>query len=130
MSYVEIEHVLGPSAVMGGGNIDLEQAIHAAQARFPGRSFCVVNEWVWLDFDAPEVVIQGLSGEGKKPVMLLVLNALFDSTTAFKETQLFRSTPLIEFSDGMFFQTKNKLYVLIGHGRRRSMSLSAVIRLF
>lgn len=93
MSYAEIEHLLGASAVMEGADIDLELAIHAAQERFPGRSFCVVDEWVWLDLDAPEVVIQGLSWEGKKPVMLLVLNALFDSVTAFKEIQAFRSTP-------------------------------------
>jgi len=130
MSYVEIEHLLGPNAVMAGADIYLEQAIHAAQKRFPGRSFCVVDEWVWLDLDAPEAVIQGLSGEGKKPVMLLVLNVLFDSTTASKEPQLFRSTPLIEFNDGMFFHTKSKLYVLTGQGRRKSMALSAVIRLF
>jgi hypothetical protein len=130
MSYVEIEHLLGPNAVMAGADIYLEQAIHAAQKRFPGRSFCLVDEWVWLDLDAPEAVIQGLNGEGKKPVMLLVLNVLFDSTTASKEPQLFRSTPLIEFNDGMFFQTKSKLYVLTGQGRRKSMALSAVIRLF
>jgi hypothetical protein len=43
MSYAEIEHLLGPSAVMGGADIDLEQAIHAAQERLPGRSFCVVD---------------------------------------------------------------------------------------
>lgn len=92
MSYAEIEHLLGPSAVMEGADIDLEQAIHAAQERFPGRSFCVVDGWEWLDVDAPEVVIQGLSGEGKKPVMLLVLNALFDSAITFKEIQPFRST--------------------------------------
>lgn len=130
MSYAEIEHLLGPSAVMEGADIDLEQAIHAAQERLPGRSFCVVDEWVWLDLDAPEMVIQGLRGEGKRPVMLLVLNALFDSATAFKEIQAFRSTPLTEFSDGMFFQTKNKLYVLTGQGRRKSTALSAVVRLF
>jgi hypothetical protein len=82
MSYAEIEHILGPSAVMEGADIDLEQAIHAAQERFPGRSFCVVDEWEWLDVDAPEVVIQGLSGEGKKPVMLLVLNALFEKKSS------------------------------------------------
>lgn len=130
MSYAEIEHLLGASAAMEGADIDLELAIHAAQERFPGRSFFVVAEWVWLDLDAPEVVIQGLSGEGKKPIMVLLLNALFDSATAFKEIQPFRSTPLTEFNDGMFFQTKNKLYVLTGQGRRKSMALSAVVRLF
>lgn len=45
---------------MGGADIDFEQAIHAAQERLLDRSF----EWLWLDLDAPEVVIQGLSGEG------------------------------------------------------------------
>jgi hypothetical protein len=128
MSYHDIEQIIGPSAVMPGVVIDLQEAIRMTQARFPDRSFCVVNEWVWLDLDAPELVVQELALEGKKPVMLLMLNVVFNSSTKCSSALWQRSSPLVDFSDGMFFETQNKVYVLINHGRRKTMSLSALVR--
>ncbi|CRM19286.1 DUF6957 family protein [Pseudomonas sp. 35 E 8] len=129
MSDIDVQQMIGPSALMSGGNIGLEAAIRVTQGKFPDSSFCIVDEWVWLDLDAPDLVVEQLASEGKKPVMLLVFNVLFDSST-LSESHWFRSTPLVEFTDDMFFQTTNKLYVLLGDGRRKSMSLSAVVRLF
>lgn len=129
MSDIDVQQMIGPSAIMLGAGIELEEAIRATREKFPDRSFCIVNEWVWLDLDAPDLVVNELASEGKKPVMLLVFNVLIDSSTSSK-SHWFRSTPLVDFTDGMFFQTENKLYVLLGNGRRTSMSLSAVVRLF
>lgn len=130
MPYQGIEQIIGPSEVMQGMQIDPQEAIRMTQARFPDRSFCIVNEWVWLDLDAPDLVVKELESEGKKPVMLLMLNVVFDSSTKSTGPLWLRSSPLIEFSDGMFFQTQHKLYVLLNHGRRKTMSLSAVVRAF
>lgn len=129
MSDIDVQQMIGPSAIMLGAGIELEEAIRATREKFPDRSFCIVNEWAWLDLDAPDLVVNELASEGKKPVMLLVFNVLIDSSTSSK-SHWFRSTPLVDFTDGMFFQTENKLYVLLGNGRRTSMSLSAVVRLF
>ncbi|QOI04012.1 DUF6957 family protein [Pseudomonas savastanoi] len=129
MSDFDVQQMIGPSAVMSGSDFGLEEAIRVTQEKFPDRSFCVVSEWVWLDLDAPDLVVEELALEGKKPTMLLVFDVLFDSSTNF-QSHWFRSTPMMEFTDGMFFQTQNKLYVLLGHGRHKSMSLSAVVRLF
>ncbi|WP_339436339.1 hypothetical protein [Pseudomonas sp. EL_65y_Pfl1_R32] len=129
MQDFDIQQMIGPSVLMPGVELELDEAIRAAEERFPGQSLCVVREWVWLDLEAPDLVNEELASEGKQPVMLLVFQVLFDSSTSSKG-HWFRTTALIEFSAGMFFLTENKLYVLIGHGRRKSMSLSAVIRLF
>lgn len=129
MSHIDVQEMIGPSAVMPGSDVSLEEAIRITTAKFPDQSFSVVDEWVWLDLDAPDLVNEELAREGKQAVMLLVFNTLHDSTTARKD-QWFRSTPLVKFSEGMFFQTTNKLYVLLGHGRRTSMSLSTVVRFF
>lgn len=129
MQQFDIQEMIGPSVLMPGGEIDLEEAIRISSERFPDQAFCVTDEWVWLDLDAPDLVNEELAREGKRPVMLLVFNVLFDSSVPVK-TQWFRSTPLVDFSDGMFFHTSNKIYVLLGQGRRKSMSLSAVIRFF
>lgn len=129
MSDVDPQQMIGPSAIMQGADIELEEAIRLTRDKFPDRSFCVVKEWVWLDLDAPDLVVEELAAQGKKPVMLLVFDVLFDSSTSSK-SHWFRSTPLMDFTDDMFFHTANKLYVLLGNGRRKSMSLSAVVRLF
>jgi len=129
MKDFDAQQMIGPSVVMSGREIELEDAIQVTRERYPDSSFCVVSEWVWLDLEAPDLVIQELAAGGKKPTMLLVFNVLFDSSSTSR-SHWFRSTPLIDFTDDMFFQTESKLYVLLGHGRRKSISLSAVVRLF
>jgi len=74
------------------------------------------------------LVVQELALEGKKPVMLLMLNVVFNSSTKCSSALWQRSSPLVDFSEGMFSETQNKVYVLINHGRRKTMSLSAVVR--
>ncbi|KWS28948.1 hypothetical protein SON66_03080 [Pseudomonas syringae] len=129
MKDFDVQQMIGPSVVMSGREIELEDAIQVTREQFPDSSFCIVSEWVWLDLEAPDLVIEELAAERKKPTMLLVFNVLFDSSSTSR-SHWFRSTPLIDFTDDMFFQTESKLYVLLGHGRRKSMSLSAVVRLF
>lgn len=129
MSDIDVQQMIGPSAIMHGADVNLEEAVRITQKKFPGRSFCIVNEWVWLDLEAPDLVVEELALEGMQPIMLLVFNVLFDSSTNSK-SHWFRSTPMMDFTDGMFFQTQHKLYLLLGHGRRKSMPLSAVVRMF
>lgn len=129
MSDIDVQQMIGPSAIMHGAEIKLEEAIRVTREKFPDRSFCIVNEWVWLDLDAPDLVVEELALEGMKPIMLLVFDVLFDSSTN-SNSHWFRSTPMMDFTDGMFFQTQNKLYILLGSGRRKSISLSAVVRMF
>ena len=114
---------------MVGSELTLSEAIRLTKQRFPERSFGIVDEWIWIDFDAPDLVIMELADAGKQPVMLLVFNVLHDSSSP-SNSNWFRSTPLSEFVDDMFFLTEHKIYVLLGHGRRTSMPLSAVVRLF
>lgn len=129
MSDIDVQDIIGPSAVMQGSSVELHEAIRITKERFPGQSFCVVEDWVWLDLDAPDLITEELASKGQQPVMLLVFNALYDSSSSANH-HWFRSTPLVEFNDGMFFLTAHKLYVLLGPGRRKTMSFSAVVRLF
>lgn len=129
MQDFDFTQMIGPSEVMCGGQLELLEAIAVTEERFPGTSFCILDEWVWVDFDAPDLVIDELATQGKKPTMLLAFRVLFDRTTN-DISHWFRSTPLMHFSDSMFFQTENKLYVLLGSGRKTSMSLSTLVRMF
>lgn len=129
MSHIDVQQMIGPSSLMVGSELPLSDAIRLTKQRFPERSFCIVDEWIWIDFDAPDLVNMELASAGKQPVMLLVFNVLHDSSSP-SNSNWFRSTPLTEFVDDMFFLTEHKIYVLFGHGRRTSMPLSAVVRLF
>lgn len=129
MQDFDVSQMIGPSSVMAGAKMELQAAIELAKQRFPGSSFCVVDEWVWVDFDAPDLVLQELAEQRKLPAMLLVFSVSFDSSTSSK-SHWFRTTPLMDFSESMFFQTENKLYVLLGNGRRTSMPLSTLVRMF
>jgi hypothetical protein len=129
MSDIDVQQMIGPSTVMVGSELALNDAIRLTAHRFPERSFCIVNDWIWIDFDAPDLVITELANAGKQPAMLLIFNLQHDSSSG-AGSNWFRSTPLTEFVDDMFFLTEHKIYVLLGHGRRTSMPLSAVVRLF
>lgn len=129
MQDFDFTQMIGPSEVMCGAQIGLQEAIAVTEERFPGISFCILDEWVWVDFDAPDLLIDELAALGKKPTMLLAFRVLFDSTTN-NHSLWFRSTPLMHFTDNMFFQTENKLYVLLGNGRKTSMPLSTLVRMF
>jgi hypothetical protein len=129
MQDFDFTQMIGPSEVMRGAQLELQEAIAVTEERFPGISFCILDEWVWVDFDAPDLVINELSTQGKRPTMLLAFRRLFDSTNN-NTSQWFRSTPLIKFSEGMFFQTEGKLYVLLDNGRKTSMPLSTLVRVF
>jgi hypothetical protein len=129
MQDFDFTQMIGPSEVMCGAQLKLQEAIAVTEERFPGISFCILDEWVWVDFDAPDLVIDELATQGKKPTMLLAFRVLFDSTTN-SNSHWFRSTPLMHFSDSMFFQTESKLYVLLGNGRKTSMPLSTLVRMF
>lgn len=129
MQDFDVSQMIGPSTVMAGAKMELKAANELTKQRFPDSSFCMVNEWVWVDFDAPELVLKELGEQGKLPSILLVFGVSLDSSTS-SNFHWFRTTPLMDFSDSMFFQTENKLYVLMGDGRRTSMPLSTLVRLF
>lgn len=129
MQDFDVSEMIGPSVVMAGADLELQAAIELTKQLFPSSSFCVVAEWVWVDFDAPSLVLEELAQQQKRPAMLLVFSVVFDSSTS-SNSHWFRTTPLMNFSDGMFFQTENKLYVLMGNGRRTSMPLSTLVRVF
>lgn len=120
----------GPALHMPGAHFDLEEAILQVKDRYPGRSYCVVSDWVWLYLNAPDDVLQGIRDQGKQPVMILAFTVLHDSLDQDINDSWVRTQPLVEFSESKFFVTKNTVYVLTGDGQRRRMELSTVLRVF
>lgn len=126
----EAKQIIGRGEVIFESYMPLDEAVAVASKRFPERNICVVGNWFWIDLEAPPQVMDDLSKQGKQPVMLLAFDVLFSTSGANQSGEWLRTTPLVEFSDGIFFQTEHTIYVLMRYGRRNTIPLSTVIRLF
>ena len=120
----------GPGISMVGHEMTNDQAISKVRERFPTRHYCLVRDWIWIDLDMPSEVREHLIDTGRQPIMLYAHNVVFDSLKRFDSGDWVRSTPLVNLSEGVFFETKNSVYVLIGHGIRKRAALSTVIEVF
>ncbi len=122
----------GSEELMPGIQMSWEQARERVVAR--DRSlwmpYCIVRDWIWIDLILTEEEQGILRSSGREAVMLCAHSVLFDSERRFDVGDWVRTTPLVSFSEGCFFQTLNTLYVLVGDGQRKQAELSTVMSLF
>lgn len=119
-----------PGTTMLGHDLREDDAAAWVRQRFPAMPYCLVRQWIWIDLDASAAVREELEKAGYLPVMLYAHEVVVDSQHRFEPGDWVRSTPLRMFSEGCFFQTRNTVYVLLGHGTRKSASLSTVVKIF
>ncbi len=122
----------GAGEVMPGIEMSWEQARErvVARDRSVWMPYCIVRDWIWIDLILSEEEQGGLRSSGREAVMLYAHSVLFDSERRFDVGDWVRTTPLVSFSEGYFFQTCNTLYVLVGDGQRKQAELSTVMSLF
>ncbi len=120
----------GPGIPMLGQEMPNDEAIVRVHEQFPFMAHCVVRDWIWLDLDMPELVRTELEKTGRQAVMLYAHRVVYDSNRRFEGGDWVRSTPLVAFSEGCFFRTLNTVYVLVGHGVRKRVDLSTVVKVF
>lgn len=113
-----IDWLGAPSWAMAGIEATLEDAIDRAKARYPARNFCVVQEWVWIEFKAPQPMVEGLALNGETPNVLIAATILHDSQERFGSGRGVRTFFLIDYEGPGFFVTRKTVYVLLGAGRR------------
>ena len=107
-----------PSLVMAGIDQALQESIERVQALYPGRNFCVVGEWAWVEFNASLSMAEGLAKTGQTANVLVAANILFDSQERFRKGKGVRTSFLVKFDAPGYFITRNTVYVLLGTGRR------------
>lgn len=119
-----------PGTTMLGHDLSEADAVARVHQRFPSMSYCLVRRWIWIDLDVSAAVREELEKAGYQPVMLYAHEVVLDSRHRFDPGDWVRSTPLLTFSEGCLFQTRNTVYVLLEHGTRKSVSLSTVVKIF
>ncbi|WP_275546274.1 DUF6957 family protein [Pseudomonas sp. Marseille-Q0931] len=118
-----------PGTVMLGHTPAGETILALLDEHFPGRQFCLVRNWIWIDLDLPDDVREEMSRMQLQPVMLYG-DVLIDSLGRFEGGDWLRSTPLVSFSQGCLFETRDTVHVLLGHGLRKRAELSAMVKIF
>ncbi|ERV37567.1 hypothetical protein Q069_00066 [Pseudomonas aeruginosa BL15] len=123
------EMLRGPALAMEGLDASPEEAASQVAERFPGKPYCVVQDWVLFDLEMPDLVRDGMAGMGQKPMMLVFLDMVHDALGRYPNGGWARTAPLQSFVEERFFETKDSVYVLLGPGQRRRATLSSIIRL-
>lgn len=128
----EIHSLLqGPGEAMQGIDMTWEQA--RDRVLLSDHScwvpYCIIKDWVWIDLILTDQEREQLNAAGQQPVVLYSHSVLFDSNRRFDVGDWVRTSPLVTFSDGCFFRTRNSLYVLVGDGVRKRADLSTVMGL-
>lgn len=119
-----------PGTAMIGHQMTNAHAIELIAEGFPGRHFCLVRDWIWVDLDLPETVREKLNRIPLLPVMLYANCVVTDSLGRFDAGDWLRSTPLVSFTQGCLFETRDTVYALLGHGVRKRAELSAMVKIF
>ncbi|MGK9066606.1 DUF6957 family protein [Stutzerimonas chloritidismutans] len=132
MDQLNTVHALlyGPGAPMLGHEATEVEIIARVRELFPGLSYCLVRHWIWIDLDISDAAREELKKAQRQPVMLYAHEVVFDSLGRFNKGDWVRSTPLLRFTEGGFFQTQNTVYVLLGHGKRERAEPSTVASIY
>lgn len=124
------ELLYGEGIPMLGHDMSDAEAIALVHQRFGQRPYCLVRQWIWIDLLMPDALFETLRRDDRQPVMLYAHEVVLDSQARLKPGDWVRSTPLVTFSNGCCFQTRNTVYVLLGNGVRKSAELSTVVKVF
>ena len=102
-----------------------EDLISLAAKIFPGKAFCVVRQWIFIDLIMTSEEKEKLSRLGLLPATLFAHEVVLDSRGRFQPNMWVRSDFQVSFIYGCMFETKNTVYLLSGAGQKKEASLAA-----
>lgn len=103
--------------------LSVQEAALTAQKKFTARPFCLVNEWMILDLEVDSIELNALHLRGLEPVVVYSLCVVQDSRGRYQPGDWVCTSFQIAFEAPGFFLTKNTVYVLLGRGKRQSMTI-------
>ena len=113
------------------GSLDSDEIlIGLVQALYPGKPYCLVEDWTILRADVTDEELQKIHSAGQLPQVLFAHNVRFDSQRRFDVGDWMRSTFAISFEEGFLFETRNSVYVLMGPGHEKSVTLKTIFSFF
>lgn len=106
-----------------------ETLIHLAKARFPNMAYCLIEEWTIFRADVSPDELAKLQATNHLPLFVFANKVVEDSRARFQPGDWVRSSMSVSF-DGVMFETKNTVYVLMGPGHEKLVSLKTIFSFF
>lgn len=107
-----------------------EILIGLVQALYPGKPYCLVEDWTIFKIDVTEDEFTKIQAAGQMPLIVFARNVRFDSERRFDTGDWVRTTFATSFEEGFLFETRNTVYVLAGAGYEKSASFSTIMSIF
>lgn len=103
-----------------------EEALSIVSERYPGRPYCIVEEWTVFEIEITPEEAAKIQARGQLPLFLFSHSVVEDSEGRFDAGDFVRSSMCVAFEKGVFFETRNTVYVLQGPGHKQLATLQEV----
>lgn len=127
---VQSELLLGGSEPRQGSSASVEQIVATLAVRAPLKAFCLVEEWTIFRADLTPAELTRVHAADHLPLILFAHKVVVDSRARFQPGDWVRSSMCTAFDDGVMFETKNTIYVLMGAGHEQTASLKTIFSFF
>ncbi|MEO6677569.1 MAG: hypothetical protein ABIO21_09340 [Pseudomonas sp.] len=106
-----------------------EAVVRLIAERFPCKAYCLVEDWIVFRAALTPNELATVELAGHLPFFVFAHKVIHDSQGRFQPGDWVRSSMAISF-DGVMFETKNTVYVLMGDGQERVASLKTIFSFF
>lgn len=117
------------SHVIEGSNKSSGHLINVVRSRFPSKPYCLIQEWTIFRADLTTEEIIKVQAANHLPLFLFAHKVIEDSRGRFQPGDWVRSSMAISF-DGIMFETKRTVYVLMGPGHEKKANLKTIFSFF
>lgn len=118
-----------PGLLLSGSLNSQEREVREVTARFPGKPFCLVEDWTIFRADLTPDELTKVHAANHLPLFVFAHNVVEDSRGRFQSGDWVRSSMCTSF-DGVMFETRNTTYVLMGPGHEQTASLKSIFSFF
>lgn len=108
----------------------IERYVAMCRELMPYKKLCIVRNWQWWDLTLSDHYKKLFAQNGQIPALIKADNVIEDEAGRFPNGGWVRTSPLVRFTEDCIFETKNTLYLLVGNGSRKTVSLSAAVAFF
>lgn len=126
---VQSDFILGINRSLQGTSASAEEVIATLALRLSLKAYCLVEEWTIFRADLTPEEIAKVHAANHLPLFIFAHKVVEDSRGRFQPGDWVRSSMAISF-DGVMFETKNTVYVLMGDGQERVASLKTIFSFF
>lgn len=127
---VQSDLLLGGSEIREGSSASVEEIVATLALRAPPKAYCLVEEWTIFRADLTPAELTRVHAAYHLPLILFAHKVVVDSRARFQSGDWVRSSMCTAFEDGVMFETKNTIYVLMGAGHEQTANLKTIFSFF